>query len=269
MQIGADGVNESRGNEAPAIVKRLEFSNLPLVEVDVRVAFGESLPWTLPESVGVMNAIESRFPNLLDHPFGDEVPGSIEGLTFHTRENLLQSIAASDSHGETIAILHRQMLIVRWVSKPSKPAYPRYPRLRDDALWLYETIGNRWPTPPTVVQMRYTNFVPDLQGRAPGWFLRDGNVLRESTVREMHHFEVAMRLDPEGSQKHDVDVRMRATQAHSEEAAKGTLLMTIAGSVVGPDDNAFDILDRCHETLLTMFDQFLSNEAKAEWGLTR
>ena len=148
-------------------MKGLEFTNLPLVEVSVRLFFDRDVKLTLEKGVEAWGRLEQRFPSFVD---SDQVEPGLGGRP--SSQFALVPGSADFAHfgfrytgGQSGLDLRLQtnLISISWnkgFDSKSTP-YPRFDALEDNLWWATDVLREALPLPEIrALNMRYGNFVP-------------------------------------------------------------------------------------------------------------
>ncbi|MHC4233847.1 MAG: hypothetical protein ACYSUQ_01905, partial [Planctomycetota bacterium] len=118
---------------------RLDFGNLPLVEVAARVSLESPVELTFEIINKVAEQLSSQFP-LLTEPNRFEAPPGVTGEVPFGPGRISGAVFTGNPDG-LIVTLQSQLVVSRWLKRVGVSAseYPRFPALRD-ALW--QTVGS-------------------------------------------------------------------------------------------------------------------------------
>jgi uncharacterized protein (TIGR04255 family) len=249
----------------------LEFSNLPLVEVSVRLFFATDLPLSLHDGTRAQVTLSERFPDFRDleqlepglsgtsrvvMPF---VPGFGGGGHFGFRY----------TGGETglEITLQTNLLSIRWAKRPeneSRP-YPRFEKLEENLWWAESKLRKTLSLPPvSALNMRYANFITTGEETSGSvlhdYFSDKVAIAMMSNAQVLHNVDVSWR---EGD---GIDRRFSVSKGVSGDV-QGFLVTTIAGMQLPSEDSKTKGLNRVHDFLLEFFATLISSRAKKEWGL--
>ncbi|MGH8520290.1 MAG: hypothetical protein ACREU9_02350 [Gammaproteobacteria bacterium] len=249
---------------------RLEFANLPLVEVAVRATFSQPLELKFAIINRVAERLRPDFP-ILAEPERFELPPGVSGQVEFGPGTLVGAIYSGNQHGIIITV-QSQVIVARWLKQvqPSAPAYPRYSALRD-ALWqAFDALtdASNGARPPIVVtNMSYVNF----------WAMSPSEPVLAKYFSELVHVRAAVnsqalhKLEASWRERDDVDLRFtleQVTAKMEERDVEGFRLTTAAGQRLAASANPQEKLDFLHDRLQIFFREVLSEHAKTEWALT-
>jgi uncharacterized protein (TIGR04255 family) len=252
----------------------LEFSNLPLVEVSVRLYFAKTMLLSLEQGTIAREGLSERFPQFLDL---DHLEPGLGGLPIEVglipgREGFSHmGFRYAGSPAGLEFCLQPNLISIKWTKKfdPDSKPYPRFEVLEDHLWWAYEILSKRLPLPATAaVNLRYANFIPTDAG-ASGTVLRDYfsdavNVTALGKATMLHDVNISWR------EADLIDRRFTLAKGFSgdgESQVEGFLLATVAGMGVVPEVSPKSRLTEIHAFLQTFFSSLISERAKKEWGL--
>ena len=248
---------------------RLDFANLPLVEVAVRAAFSQPVELKFAIINQVAERLRSDFP-ILAEPERFEVPPGVSGEVRIGPLNLVGAIYSGNQHGIIITV-QSQLIVARWLKQvqPSAPPYPRYSALRD-ALWqafdaLVDACNGACP-PIAVTNMSYVNFLT----MSPSEPVLAKYFSELVHVRAAENSQALYKLEASWRERDDVDLRFtleQVTAKMDERDVEGFRLTTAAGQRLAASANPQETLDSLHDRLQIFFRDVLSEHAKTEWAL--
>lgn len=249
---------------------RLDFANLPLVEVAVRAAFSQRVELKFAIINRVAESLRSEFPILVE-PDRLELPPGISGPVEFGSGTLAGASYSGNQHGIIITV-QSQLIVARWLKQiqPSPPPYPRYSALRD-ALWqafdaLTDAINGARP-PIAVTNMSYVNFLT----MSPSEPVLAKYFSELVHVRAAVNSQALYKLEASWREQDEVDLRFTLEQVAArmeERDVEGFRLATAAGQRLAASANPQENLDSLHDRLQIFFRDVLSERAKTEWALT-
>ncbi len=237
----------------------LEFDRLPLVEASVRFSFDSPLEVDFRAAQAVLEKL-TKFNNL-DLPSHIEVPPGIEQPLLVASPNVPNAFSLTGHEQDIALTLQRQLLGAKWQRTRESAEYPRYGLLRESLSELVAAMEESI-VPVAVVNVVYVNFI---QTKDPGsrfierYFADVAQVGLFKGAARVQQFTAAWRASA------TIDLRVDLRQA-TRNRADGQRLLTVAGSRIQPEDNAFSRLDEVHDQLQQCFLELISDDAKAEWG---
>jgi len=248
---------------------RLDFGNLPLVEVALRASFSQPLELTFSRINEIFAKLKDIFPHVTEPQTIEAAPGVSSEMAIGPGR--ITGVAFSGDPSGRSVTLQSHVAVVRWLKQfiGNPPEYPRFPVMRD-ALW--SVIGAAQDAyrleaiPIPVVNMSYVNFiqVTDYSRVLEDYFsplVRVGALARADEVRKV---DLAWR-------EADLDLRFRLEKVQAtlgKETLDGCRLTTVAGTHVPADGgDARESLDLVHNRLQVFFRDVISDQAKKEWDL--
>ncbi|MCH7813104.1 MAG: hypothetical protein IID40_03695, partial [Planctomycetes bacterium] len=141
---------------------QLNFGNLPLVEVALRVSFESPIHLKFSIINQVKEDLGDSFPALTEASRIETAPGVASSMTLGVGQ--IPGAVYSGNRNGVIIALQGQVVVVRWLKRVEKGAaeYPRYSVLRA-ALWkAYEAVGGACggsALPLAAVNMSYVNLL--------------------------------------------------------------------------------------------------------------
>lgn len=248
---------------------QLDFGNLPLIEVAVRVSFASPVNLKFGIINDVAQRLRDEFP-LLSELKRFEPPPGIREPTLTLQPG---SISGADFTGNArglIVTLQEQLIIARWLKRvePSATEYPRYATLHD-SLWkavqaFSEACGGTIP-PVSVVNMSYVNFLKSTQAqRVLDYFSEMAQIQAVKDARKIYKVEVSW------NEKDNIDLRYDLEQVTAEMGqtpVEGYRLKTAAGTRVPQNADPRTALEMIHDRLQAFFQDLISEQAKKEWQL--
>ncbi len=251
---------------------RLDFANLPLVEVCARVSFESPVTLTYATVNGVYDRLRSSFPALTE-PTRFEAPPGIEDAALAVGPGKITG-AVYTGHSQGLNItLQGQVIVARWVKRVGDEVseYPRFPVLSQalwDALQAFREVAAGQVSRIVVANMSYVNFLR-IRHSAPvlsRYFSDLAQVRATQNAKEIHKTEVAW------SESDGVDLRYRLEQVTAkvaDEKVDGYRLTTAAGTRLDTGADVTRTLDVVHNRLQLFFRDLISDEARKEWQLGR
>jgi uncharacterized protein (TIGR04255 family) len=252
----------------------LEFSNLPLVEVSVRLYFAKTLLLSLEYGTIAREGLSERFPAFLDLDYLEPGLGGrpLEVGVLPGRDGFSHmGFRYAGSPAGLDLCLQPNLISIKWTRKfaPDSKAYPRFSVLADDLWWAYDILSKRLPLPEiAALNMRYANFIPT-EAASGGTVLRDYfseavSVAALGTATILHGFDISWR------EADMIDRRFSLSKGLSGDGKteiEGFLLATVAGMEVVSDVPPKSRLIEIHSFLQRFFSALISERAKKEWGL--
>lgn len=251
----------------------LDFANLPLVEVSVRLYFASDFLLSLAHGTSAQAQLTDRFPHLLDL---EQMEPGLGGRPLTLR---LTPGAPGFSHmgfryaGNAKGLelcLQPNLLSIRWSKKfePDPKVYPRFSAIEDNLWWADDILRKVLQLPSiSALNMRYANFIPTDE-KSTGSVLRDYfsetvSVALLKDVTMLHNVDLSWR------ESDQIDRRFSLSKGISGDGmtnVEGFLLATVAGTEVSPETSARSRLVEIHDFLQTFFTKLISTRAKKEWG---
>jgi len=249
---------------------RLDFGNLPLVEVALRVSFESpvDLKFAIINRVG--ERLHSQFP-LLTEPTSFERPPGIRGASVAFGPGQIPGAIYSGNPDGLIIALQSQVVVARWLKHVGKNGgdYPRFPVLRDALRQAMEAFkdacGGQLPR-VVVVNISYVNFlrIAHTEPVLRRYFSDLARVKATQNADQIHRLEVSWR-EPDS-----VDLRYRLEQVTAEvegQTVEGYQLTTAAGTRLAEGADADSALETVHDRLQLFFQDLISDHARKEWEL--
>lgn len=249
---------------------RLDFGNLPLVEVAVRATFAESIPLKFSVLSAVHDDLKSSFPDLREPQRFEVAPGVTDEQRFGPG-HITGAVLTGHTFGLQATIQSR-VAVLRWLKQAtaSAPEYPRFVVLRDTMREVTEAIkaANKLDTLGiVVVNMSYVNFIPitDYSSVIRDYFSSMIQVKAIERAEEVRKVELSWR-------ESGLDLRfcLEKTSASfgDEENIDGCRLTTVAGThLPQPNGDGQQQLEDVHGRLQIFFREVISDRAKDEWQL--
>lgn len=258
--------------EAMITHSSLEFSNLPLEEVVVRVSFAEPRTIAFEHLVKVWANLQAIFPTVSDLPHFETAPlAPLSVSATHLPGILLQN-------PDLRVTIQENLIAARW-NRIYETAYPRYASLREGLRRtcdeLLAVLGDSAPI-IRVTNMTYTNLlVPSPSEDASAYvrrFLKADLLPVPTASKKVHDVNVGW------SESDDVDLRytIQMTDVHrpavsqdgaiTDELRRACLLTTTAGTFVTNSATYIEDLDRMHNALQMFFKSIVTEHALKEWG---
>ncbi len=250
----------------------LEFKELPLVTVDLRILFQE-----FQSSFGMAGASRiERWARTHNYAFVvRNVREHLENSAPLSNEQLpFGGILLEDPAAAIVAIVQHDHIRVSWfLGAGDKPAsYPRYSSLRELLRSLMdEFIGeNQSPPNVSIANICYSNFLSGQSFRedllsifTPGFFPPSFNNASE-VHQQLSRWRESTGLDRSiNLQQADL------TKGPTLDSARGYLLKTVSGIVLSRGDSWEQAIDRCHDDAQSFFLELVSDEAKLKWGYSK
>jgi uncharacterized protein (TIGR04255 family) len=248
--------------------EKLEFENLPLVEVALRFSLLKPLPVTLEFISDLFEELRSDFSRLGDLTTIEHPPGKPPGITLESRGRVHGARFSRSTDGITLSV-QADLLIVRW-NQDLNSATGRYPGFQRALLPAYETLvkslekllGQGFVQVP-VLNMSYVNFV---LREAPITWGHVSTLLRLDippalvTASRIRSFDAAVQFD-------DVDyvLSIREVDAEDQVRPTGFILTNVAGCRVLNPNDILPRLRNVHNVLVRKFADLLTDQAAAEW----
>lgn len=238
--------------------RRLQFDNLPLTEVALRLSFEVAQAVDFKVAKQLLEELDGF--NDIDLPPDFDVPPGI-AATWEVGPTTPCAFRLSGHKQGINLTIQRQMIAARWEAK-SGAKYPKYPALRvaiSDLLIAVRKLG--LDAPVAVVNMVYINFIPTaVVGDA---FLRkyfsdraQCGLFKGST--KIQQYTAAWRASS------TIDLRVDLRHA-TRNKSEGQRLLTAGGSRIQPEDDPLHHLDEVHGALRDCFNKLVSDEAKVDW----
>lgn len=256
-------------------MKGLEFANLPLVEVSVRLFFEKDLPLTLAHGVSAWGRLQERFPSFVDL---EQVEPGLVGRSPTTFAVIPGSPGFGHfgfryTGGESglDLCLQQNLLAIRWNKRfdPTSIPYPRFDAIEDNLWWATSVLRDTLQLSNfTAVNMRYANFVPTDE-KSAGTVLKD--YFSELTwIRLLNDATLLHGVDISWREADQIDRRFALSRGESKDgttAVQGFLLATMAGAEVHSGESPQHRLSELHDFLQKFFVELISDRAKKEWNL--
>lgn len=247
-------------------MKSLEFANLPLVEVAIRLAIEQPLPVSLGKVADLYAQLKERYNSVDDLVTNEPPPGAATVLVEYQLGRTRAAAFAGHGRG-LVAALQPNLLSLKWLHDPgAKGTYPRFVVLEEELAWYLGQVREVFGADSakvTVANIAYINFVltpPDVRA---GKFLIPSawpSFLDESEL--FHGMNLSWRRD-------DVDLRLvveRGEATLSDKAEQGYRLMTVAGKRMDAAQDTPGTLRTLHARLQALFASLISEFAKKQWG---
>jgi len=246
----------------------LEFANLPLVEVAVRLALAEPLPLSLARLADLFGRVRERFSLMDDAPNVEASPGRGD-ISVHLRR---ATAVRYEGHAQGLVLTVQPALVVmRWLASARGPAYPRFSALEDE-LWRcvadLEAVFPESRVRFDVANMTYLNFietgatsVEEIIGRYFSDSVRPPAM--PSDVR-FHSINLSWRKA--------VDLRLIVERGEAyvgPEPMVGYRLVTVSGDAFTAEARPQAKVRELHDVLQELFLAVISDFAKKEWGYAR
>lgn len=245
----------------------LEFTNLPLIAVEIRLHALEPILDFAGSNVAQL------FSKVTEHRFVAEPSMQREILRTDDRPQTfsgIQQIVAKDADRALSVVFQDSMIRVDWnkfAETPSRP-YPRFKNMYLEVEWAIDLVKELSQVAPKfyIVNMTYVNFIP--KPTTPSEFdIRD--IVSDRFVAfmdqpELQFQEVHARwVAPDG-----IDRAFQFAEAVSEYndiKTNGYLLRTVAGKILQNED-PLHALDHCHDELQRLFVEATTEQARKSWG---
>lgn len=245
----------------------LEFEQLPLIEVVIRLAPANLIPIRLEWLHRLAGELEKRFPRLTD------LEALTPGIGVQSLElGFGQTLGARFSNEETgiTLIVQPNIIQLSWQKSAGGAPYPRFETLLVE---LREAVSSV----DTVSQSR-------LEGGGRGRLFRAANMAYTNLIetsgqplcgevrRYLNNRLMVEMMHPEGRffeesvswrDEYGTDVRV---QARASGLEKDVVLTTVAGRLFEPDAWPEAMLRANRESLLVLFKAILTDHALNEWG---
>lgn len=242
----------------------LQFKKLPLVEVAVRLSLTEFAPINLTILSKLFRDLEERFPLIEDVQQHESAPGT---NSFQIGPGTNSALFKGHKNGLVLRVVGN-MIAVKWIWQPQIQDYCRFSKLHEELKWCLKhvapQIGNvRF----RAANMTYVNFVQTSASSAQdtlGKYVTSG--VWPSIIggnQDLHHVNFSWR-QPSG-----IDMRIvfeRGERRVGSKATPGYKFTTVAGKQFEPTSDPEDRVIDLHDCLQVLFDDIVSQEAKAEWG---
>jgi uncharacterized protein (TIGR04255 family) len=245
----------------------LEFGQLPLVEVTIRLSAVRPLPFSVTSAVNLHSALKSRLPVIDDLVELEPAPGRMPIIEFGPGR-ILGARYRDPARGIYVGVQH-SVVFARWIRDDDKP-YPRFSTLNNVLWFAVEQLQKEFGDVRfDVANMSYTNFVPK----------------NAASVQEFldRYFVEAVRpkVMKDADQFHDLNMSWRSTDAvdlrlgiERGEAAlsspikrsEGYKIVTVAGTRFAEGASPEAVVAQLHDKLQVLFESILSPDAKKEWG---
>jgi uncharacterized protein (TIGR04255 family) len=245
----------------------LEFENLPLAEVVIRLTPTRPLPFNVAFAVNLSSALKDRLPEIDDLVEFEPPPGRTSIMEFATGR-LFGARYKDPERGVHLGV-QNSLVYVRWV-RDSKKAYPRFSVL-NDLLWfsiekLRAIVSDiRFD----VANMSYTNFVVTKASNVTDfldrYFLK---IARPEIIEQSERFH-GLNISWQTDQKIDLRLAIErggATLDNPINREEGYKITTVAGVRFAEDPAPKDAVKLLHDRLQILFHSILSDDAKKEWG---
>lgn len=250
---------------------RLDFDNLPLVEVALRATYSSPIHLEYLTLIDIRDRLGEEF-RVMTTPAGIEgAPGVAPPGIEIGKPSLLGADFGGGREGIWLSI-QKQVVVSRWVRQllDGAPQYPRFGAVLDAfkvGLRALAEALQRTSFPLSAVNISYANFIrtESAGGVLQKYFSPLVQVEATKGAKEIHKVEFAWR------EENDVDLRFRlesVAAAEGDKTVPGYRLITIAGSKLPADsDNASEALTRLHDRLQYFFRDLISEDARTEWRL--
>lgn len=257
-------------NSTTAQKIRLDFGNLPLVEVATRVSLKEPVELRFAIVNSVYEKLRDRFP-VMTEPKNLETPPGIRMTELSMGPgHIMGAVYTNNPDGLSIT-MHGQVVIARWVKRVPNggPGYPRFPALREalrQAVGAFkEASGDKFP-PIVVTNMTYVNLLR-VSHSAPvvgDYFSESAQIQATKDAAEVYKVEAGWRAAD------SVDLRYALEQVTAkvdDEEVEAYRLTTAAGTRIPEGGDAITTLDGIHDRLQVFFRELISKKAQDEWQL--
>lgn len=249
----------------------LEFANLPLIEVVIRLTISKPVPLDLAAAAQLHLALRDRLP-IIEQPLEVEhTPGRPTLLELHPGR-LLAAHYRDDASGLVIGV-QPSLLFARWSASSrqgsSGTSYPHFPRMAE-TLWfaaasLRQVFGEaRFE----IANMSYTNFVKTSDASVSQfldrYFLAGVRPAILEPSDTFHTLNISWRRSDE------TDLRLVIERGEIPRtpitAEDGYKILTVAGRRFPENVEPKTFVQSVHDHLQELFRSILSDHAKVEWG---
>lgn len=253
-------------------VATLNFSNLPLAEVALRMSFVESINLSLTNVIELSNRLNIDSNQVHLSKVGNSAPGySVSEI----RKDGDATFVIEDEKSAILTMLHNRFLCVVWVGKVDDSCpYPRFSemksRFKQSTALLMRILG--LPNFNVhAVNMGYTNFVlnpPNLEISSTIPLTKvmvGGNAVKKGS--RMTEFNMAWSEDS----MLDIRLLIQKAKIHMGDVDEdGLALTTTAGKLIeGEVSLALSGVDDCHDRLQILFKEIISDQQLQEFGLQK
>jgi hypothetical protein len=255
-------------------VETLQFGNLPLLEVAIRVVPMTELPLSVSSIQRVLAAPIALFTGVEDLERLEKPPGSPD---FKFKPMTFNGFVLTSHQAGITADIQTSMITLRWRKAVSNaPTYPRFPAMLDYLREVLSLLAKSLELPAfgvRVVNLSYMNFIDDRKQLAlRGVSIPLMNIaVSNSTVVEGEATVTDLNIGW-SEQEMSADVRVRLEQAELTGLAvgappqPGAMLTTICGSFVPPEANFEEKLLLCHNRLIRLFRELVDADTLVSWG---
>ncbi len=248
-------------------MSRLEFNNLPLLEVVIRLAPTSPITLDLEHLLKVADAIREEFPvrSFLDAPLSSVATG------LHIDIGQLIGLRCEQPESGCCLYLQTNLVATAWQNRSleSDKSYVRYERLKQLLLWAVEVLNDGLPGPLTfgATNLAYTNFIatPEPPGAedVSKYFGENLSIGLMAGADPFHELNAAWH---EGG--NDLRVHLRGVRGSGAPHPNGLELTSIAGRIFEQNARPDTIIDSLHQKLSTLFPDLLTETALDEWGFS-
>ena len=250
---------------------RLDFDNLPLVEVALRATYSSPKHLEYLTLISIRDRLGDEF-RVMTTPAGIEgAPGAASPSIEIGKPSLLGADFGGGREGIWLSI-QKQVVVARWVRQltDGAPQYPRFGAVLNAFKAGLSALAEAFqldPFPLSAVNISYANFIrtENAGGVLQKYFSPLVQVAATNGAKEIQKVEFAWR------EENDVDLRFRlesVSAAEGDKTVPGYRLITIAGRKLSSDtDDACETLTRLHDRLQYFFRDLISEDARIEWRL--
>jgi len=253
--------------------KRLQFENLPLISVAIRLTLAIELPLSLAFITDLFKEIPPEFSEIQDLPYLEQPPGRLPVQLRASRG----PIGARFVNPETGMALDIQtdMIAVRWLgwnaTEQAQRGYPSFdvslPLIKVLIICIEKLLGSNF-VKVDVANMIYTNLIdkqPPLTHRLLASYLSTFAVDESLMDYEINAMDLSLKLGKGIDYRAHVDAF-----TDSNNTPSGFMVTHSAGTALGFTENAEDIFSgicRVHDALVNMFELALTELARTEWSM--
>lgn len=242
----------------------LQFSNLPLARVDLRLVLTEDLLLDAPGILFIGQELRERLPVPLRLGQLEQAPGIDRPIS--SSMATVASVGFGADPPAVLLIVQQNMLICRWMRlsglDEEKQMYPGFDHLLELLKWavnVFEKVGV--PLQFAVANMSYLNFDSEARLGSEDYFSSD---VMKVDVAIGNPIEINVNW-------RDGDTDYRALISHGREiennvVTEGWQITNSCGKPVTPADDPFTSLVECHDVLIKNFTTVISRKALEKWG---
>lgn len=236
--------------------KTLEFGELPLAEVAIRLTFQDR---PIPASFAFHHSLANSLEKMEGRTWEivGEVPGEVPpGLPFDNM--VLGGLRFQETETGVNLTVQGNMVAVQWFSIGSE--YPRFPALQETLDLCLGSISKIVGAEivPHVANVAYANDIRDEEVLAK-LFSKSWQVPALAAVEGLYHSETIWPED-----RMDVRVTLNRDPAVDQKSGR-CVLVTSAGMRLDDGDVYADKVEQLHDRLIDLFDQLASDEVKSRW----